>query len=116
LNGFKTATAVLEHQKANPQQCLQQSNLDPDEIDDDSWAKLKDGASRKGFNQLAPDEQTDIDNWVLQNLDSDQPQQYEERKWDLRKWNLTWRILLPNQKVPESPCRSFYLPSICICC
>jgi hypothetical protein len=29
---------------------------------------------------------------------------------------LTWRILLPNQKVPESPCRSFYLPSICICC
>ncbi|KAE9369908.1 hypothetical protein N431DRAFT_485699 [Stipitochalara longipes BDJ] len=104
LNVFKTASAVLKHQKAKPPQCLQPSELNQDDISDDLWEKIDTEISRPGFHRLAQNEQGDIDLWVSANLEHEcQKQEVEERKWDLRKWNMIWRILFPTNEIPLRP-------------
>ena len=113
LKAFKTANAVLKHQKANPLDCLQQpassqtaSIFDQDDIDEISWEQIENEISRQGFIRLTLNEQDDIELWVLNNLDDQtKPHQVEERKWELRKWNMTWAILFPNRTIPPSPCK-----------
>jgi hypothetical protein len=114
LNSFKTASAVVKHLKANSSQCvqpsilsqeMQQSSFHQDDISEETWSKIDEQISRKEFNKLDLSKQTVIDHWVLANLDNQKPQQDEKRKWDLRKWNMTWRILFPNYDVPSSPCK-----------
>jgi hypothetical protein len=104
---------VLKHQKANPPDCLQQpassqtaqqSILDQDDINETSWERIENEISRQGFNRLVSSEQSDIDLWVSNNLDDQtKPLQVEERKWELRKWNMTWVILFPDHTIPSSP-------------
>ena len=105
---------MLKHQKGNPPDCLQQpapsptqqSTFDQDDINETSWERIETEISRQGFNRLALSERSDIDLWVSNNLDDQtKPLQVGERKWELRKWNMTWAILFPDHTIPSSPCK-----------
>lgn len=109
--GFKTASAVLKHQDAAPLEYIpnfeQPAVSDQEDIDKYTWGKIEDEISRRGFGRLPQSERDDIDHWVLKNLENNTPiQAVEERKWELRKWNMMWRILFPSYETPPSPCKS----------
>jgi hypothetical protein len=97
---------VLDHQRADLD-CVQQSVLNEDDIDELTWKKMKE-ASVKGFEKLPQSEQDAIELWVLANVDVHVPEKLiEDRKTDLRKWNMVWKILFPSSQIPPSPCRYF---------
>lgn len=111
LRPFKTPGAVLKHQKANPSDCTEQSRypsyLMDDDIDEPTWERIDDQINRQGFGRLPKGTQDEIDVWVLEHLNTAaQTAPVEERKWELRKWNMTWRILFPHETEPPSPCMS----------
>jgi hypothetical protein len=89
----------------------EQLALIQDDIDDPTWEKIDGGITQHGFKKLLQRVQDDIDLWVFANLDDAQSQHIEERKWELRKWNMTWRILFPSCTIPPSPCKFPRTPS-----
>jgi hypothetical protein len=104
---FKTAKAVLKHQDAFPPQCLGSSfNEEDDDIDKIIWGNIDEDISRQGFERMPQSLRDEIDHWVVEALDDLATNELvESRKWELRKWNMTWRILFPCYDLPSSPCK-----------
>jgi len=105
-NSFKTAGAVLEHLGEETPKCL---DLPPipnhDDIDKATWGRIERDVSREDFGLMPQKLQDEIDLWVMETLeDFTPPGVVERRQWELRKWNMVWRILFPDDKLPSSPC------------
>jgi len=68
---------------------------------------ISDEINRNGWKNLSEGLQGEINSWA-ENLAQDiQKQDFEEWMWELRKWNMTWRILFPGCSIPSSPCESW---------
>ena len=107
LAPFKTATAVLKHQEAHPSECLpEQAHLDEDDISKESWAQIDRDFSRQSFEKLPVVLREEIDLRVSENLDAYAPTEpINNRKAELRKWYMVWKILFPEIRLPIHPCR-----------
>lgn len=93
---------MLKHLDAG---CVVKTALGRDDIDKQTWQKIDEEVSRQGFQRLPKDLRDEIDLWVLDNIDDyTKSSNLESRKWELRKWNMTWKILFPRDHVPPNPC------------
>jgi hypothetical protein len=97
---------VLEHLGEETPKCL---GLPPisnhADIDKATWGRIEQEVSRKGFGLMPQKLKDEIDLWVMETLEDFTPSRVvESRQWELRKWNMVWRILFPDDKLPSSPC------------